>query len=367
MTRRFWAAMLLSAGLAGAGGLAPARAQDVDGVRVPAPELETTLKWLNSQPLKMSQLKGRVVLIDFWEYTCVNCIRTLPYVKSWHERYKDKGLVVIGVHTPEFAFAKLEANVAKSAKDAGLTYPIVIDSDYAVWRAYGNRFWPAKYLINKDGFVRYFHFGEGGYGATEQRIQKLLREANPQVQLPPILEPIRGSDKPGAVCYPVTPELYAGFERGGPAGTLGNREGYRAGTVVSYTDPGRWLDGKIYVQGAWKNTPEAFISTRDNPTPQDYLAIRYHALEVNSVIHPEDGKPAKVWVEHDGRPVAKADAGQDIRYDEQGRSFITVNEGRMYYLIKNAKFGQRTLKLAPANTGVGIYSYTFVSCETRRK
>ena len=348
---------------------AAAQAPGPDGMlKIPAPELPEKQKWLNSPPLTMAKLRGKVVLIDFWEYTCVNCIRTMPYLKAWNDKYKDKGLVIIGVHTPEFKFAKEEANVAEAVKGFGLTYPIIVDSNYDVWNTYGNRFWPAKYLIDAQGNVRSYHFGEGGYEATEAKLQALLREANPNVELPAITKPVRGSDKPGAVCYPVTPEMYAGYQRGSQENTLGNREGYQPEKIATYREaPGPWQDGHFYLQGPWQNTAEAMISTRENPAAKDYLAIKYHALEVNSVIKPENGKPVRVWVYHDGKPVAKKDAGADVKWDSQGRSFIMVDQPRMYAIIKNAAFGQRLLKLAPEDTGLGIYSFTFVSCEQGRR
>lgn len=338
-----------------------------DDLRVPAPELEPGLKWLNSPPLSMEKLRGKVVLIDFWEYTCVNCIRTFPYLKQWNEKYADKGLVIVGVHTPEFAFAREEANVTREAKAKGLTYPLVLDSNYAIWNAYGNRFWPAKYLIDAEGNVRYFHFGEGSYGNTEAQIQRLLKEIDPKVELPPIADAIRAEDKPGAVCYPVTPELYMGYERGGHQGSLGNPGGYQAGKVVTFADPGQWQDGMVYAHGPWKNNGESLESTRSSPTPRDYIAIKYHALEVNSVMKPELGKPVKVYVYHQGKPVAKADKGADIQYDEEGRSFLNVDTPRMYAIIKNAKYGQKTLRLATGDPGMGIYSFTFVSCTVAKR
>ncbi|MCC2667666.1 MAG: Thiol-disulfide isomerase and thioredoxin [Armatimonadetes bacterium] len=336
-------------------------------VKVEAPDFPGGLKWLNSPPLKLEALRGKVVLVDFWEYTCVNCIRTFPYLKAWHEKYKDKGLVIIGIHTPEFHFAKEEPNVAKSAKQFGLTWPLIVDSDYVMWRTYGNQYWPAKYLIDQSGFVRDYHFGEGGYAATETLIQALLKEANPKVELPAITPALRGSDGPGAVCYPVTPELYLGSERGGHNGTLANREGYKLGKVVSYKDPGKWEDGMIYAHGPWKNTNEALISSRSGAKPQDYIGLKYHALEVNAVIRPENGKPVKVWISHDGKPVAKKDKGDDLRFDEQGRSYLLVDQPRMYNIIKNAEFGQRTLKLATGDAGMGLYAFTFVSCEVSKR
>jgi thiol-disulfide isomerase/thioredoxin len=345
----------------------PVRAQEIPaGTKVPVPEFQSGLKWLNSKPLTLSDLRGKVVLVDFWEYTCVNCIRTLPYLRAWHKKYQDKGLVIIGVHTPEFQFAKQHENVVRAAKQFELTYPIVVDSGYDIWNAYGNRFWPAKYLIDGDGNLRYVHFGEGSYGATEQQIQRLLRETNPALVLPPITEPIRGTDKPGARCYPVTPELYVGEERGSE--TLGNAEGYRQGQTVNYGPPaGLWRDGSVYMFGPWMNSPQAMISTRENSAPRDFVGIRYHALEVNAVIKPEEGKPARLWLLHDGKPVAEKDRGDDVKYDEQGRSYVQIDEPRMYHLVKNAKFGQRTLKLCPADPGVGIYSFTFVSCEVGQR
>ena len=138
----------------------------------PAPEFEGIANWINSEPLTMKELRGKVVLIDFWTYTCVNCIRTMPYLKEWHDRYADKGLVIVGVHSPEFAFEKLTGNVVESAQDFGLSYPIAQDNDMGTWRAYDNRAWPAKYLVDKDGIIRYIHLGEGAYQETEMEIRR---------------------------------------------------------------------------------------------------------------------------------------------------------------------------------------------------
>jgi thiol-disulfide isomerase/thioredoxin len=331
--------------------------------RPPAPELDGGTRWLNSSPLTMRGLRGKVVLIDFWEYTCVNCIRTVPYLREWHARYRDKGLVIVGVHTPEFHFARSERNVASAVKQLRLEYPIVLDSDYAIWKAYGNRFWPAKYLVDAQGAVRYYHFGEGGYGATEQEIQSLLREIDPHARLPALMEPVRAEDHPGRVCYPSTPELYAGYERGSAQGTLGNREGYRPDRAHSYRDPGRHLDGLIYLHGLWRSSAEALVSAQRNPYPAAWIALRYHALEVNSVMRPEGTSPVRVWVYQDGKPVPPTDRGSDLLFDERGRSFARVDEPRMYNLIRNAAFGEHELRIATSRPNLGVYSFTFVSCE----
>jgi thiol-disulfide isomerase/thioredoxin len=144
----------------------------------PAPEITGIEKWLNSEPLTLQQLKGKVVLVDFWTYTCINCIRTLPYVKRWHEKYKDQGLVVIGMHTPEFPYERSTENVMAAIKRFDIKYPVAQDNNYATWEAYNNRYWPAAYLINKKGQVVYTHFGEGRYEETEAAIRALLAEPN---------------------------------------------------------------------------------------------------------------------------------------------------------------------------------------------
>jgi thiol-disulfide isomerase/thioredoxin len=342
---------------------APVRAAEPVPSRPQAPELAGGTQWLNSKPLSMRELRGKVVLVDFWEYTCVNCIRTMPYLKAWWRRYKDKGLVIVGVHTPEFQFARAGENVTEAVKRFGLDYPIVVDSNYALWKAYGNQYWPAKYLVDASGAVRYYHFGEGSYGDSENQIQALLRELNPRVELPPLMEAVRGEDRPGRVCYPVTPELYMGYERGAHDGTLGNREGYHPNQVASYQDRHAHIDGLIYANGPWKNLPEAFISTRESPYPRDWIALRYHAIEANSVMKPEDGKPIRVYVYQDGKGVQTRDRGPDLKDDGDGKSYVIVDRARMYALIKNVHFGQHELRLATAQPGLGVYSFTFTSCE----
>ena len=325
------------------------------GVR--APEFPKGVVWLNSPPLTLKQLRGKVVLVDFWEYTCVNCIRTFPYLKEWDRRYRDKGLVIIGVHTPEFAFARQVENVRKAVTGFGFKYPIAVDSDYKIWKAYDNQYWPAKYLIDKNGRIPYVHFGEGNYGNTEEKIQALLKEINPNVALPPVMEALRPEDRIGALCYPTTPELYAGSLRGG----LGSHPTGNSDSL--YQDPGSHEDGVIYPRGAWVQRPESVLHSRQSAAPQDYIALQYHALGVNVVLKPERGKPIRLEVEQDGRPVAKEDRGADLRYDAAGHSYVLVDQPRMYNVVKNAKFGRRELKLLAADEGLGLYSFTFTSCE----
>ena len=174
--------------------------------KIQAPELIPKGAWFNSEPLTLAQLKGKVIIIDFWTYSCINCQRTMPYLRAWHEKYADKGLVIIGVHSPEFEFEKSEKNLAQAIKDFKLPYPIVQDNDFATWRAYDNSYWPAKYIIDKEGYIRYTHFGEGAYDETEKVIQELLKEAGAK-DVTSII------NNPTYQIQTKTPEIYLGSSR----------------------------------------------------------------------------------------------------------------------------------------------------------
>jgi thiol-disulfide isomerase/thioredoxin len=330
--------------------------------------------WLNTEgkALKLYGPGGllsekRICLIDFWEYTCVNCIRTLPYLRAWNDRYRDKGLVIIGIHTPEFAFARQKANVAAAVQKFKITYPVLNDAAYDNWSAFHNRYWPRKYLLDRNGRIVYDHAGEGNYGETEAEIQKLLRAADPKVQLPKPLEPLRGSDKPGAVCYPQTPEIYAGYARGDEQFGLGG--GLKRGTEHDYVDrPTLRQDGLFYASGLWKSLPESLRHARSTDDPfEDYVALPYKALEANAVIKPEGDAPFDVYLLQDGQPIAKEDKGADVRYDAKGRSFVHVDRPRMYNLIANHKWGQHEIRLGSPSPDFGLYSFTFASCEVGGK
>lgn len=331
---------------------------DMNGVRAPEIAVKPERYWINSKPLSMKELRDKVVLIDIWDYTCVNCIRTLPYIKDWYEKYADKGLVIIGVHAPEFRFARERANVEAAIKEFGITYPVVMDNDFLIWQSYANSYWPRKYLIDKQGAIRYDHAGEGGYAQTEQKIQELLREINPNVELPAVSPDTSSASAPGKVCYPMTPELYLGFQRG----RIGNREGYKPGKVVEYAEPAKLVDGFVYARGSWLNEAEALIHGRETSEPEDYIAIRYHAIEVNAVIKPERGEPYKVWVMQDGKWVRPEDAGSDLRFTEGGESYLEITEPRMYRIVNNASYGAHDLTLSSASDDFGIYAFTFGAC-----
>ena len=321
-----------------------------------APKLVGTgADWINTDGKPLQIEKGKVYIVDFWEYTCVNCIRTFPYLKEWNRKYAKDGLVIIGVHTPEFKFAKDRANVANAVKKYDITWPVVNDSAYNNWQAFRNSFWPRKYFVNSKGEIVADHAGEGGYAESEELIQKLLKEANPKVTLPPITP-----DTPEQVnATSMTPELYAG-ERGNQNGQHGNIPTFQAGRTRAYANPGAALeDGRIYLQGSWTTQEESLKHGRANADLSDKILLRYHARECNAVIRPEGGKPFRVYVTQGGKPVAPPDKGQDVQYDEKGASFMLIDQPRLYRIARNRAFGSHLLTMASTSPDFALYSFTF--------
>jgi thiol-disulfide isomerase/thioredoxin len=324
---------------------------------VRAPDFPKNVTWLQGGPLTISELRGRPLLIDFWDYTCVNCLRTLPYVKEWHRRYREDGLTVVGVHAPEFSFAHNVENVRRAVAEQGLEYPVVLDNDYAIWQAYANKYWPAKYLVDREGYLRYYHFGEGAYGETEQAIQALLREAFPEVLLPALMEPLRDEDKPGAVCYRVTPELYLGYQRG----RIGNTAGIAVDTPATYKDIDKHAEGYFYLEGDWLLTGE--IAARPvGAQGASKLHLRYMAKEVNLVMHPPlVDRQGRLEILQDGVPLAAEDAGADVSI-EDGTAIVRVNEPRMYRMVNNRSIDTHDLTLVTTSDGLSLYAFTFLGC-----
>ena len=327
----------------------------VEKGKVRAPEIGRV--WLNSPPLSFRQLRGRAVLVDFWDYTCVNCIRTLPYVQAWHERYRDKGLTVIGVHTPEFTFAQYESNVERGIREFGLTYPIVIDSNREIWKAFANRYWPTKYLLDQEGYLRYGHFGEGGYAECEQVIQELLREINPAVELPPLMEAMREEDQAGAVCYRATGELYLGNRRG----RIGNEGGFKEDQIADYSFSGQMEDTFFYAKGRWASTAEYFEAVEDGPHS---LRLKYEAAAVNLVMACPHAPSGEVEILQDGKPLTRKQATRDTRFrsaDGREKSYVHVDSARMYFLVDTHEFGAHELELR-CSPGIAAFAFTFTSC-----
>jgi len=316
-----------------------------------APEIDVA-GWLNSPPLRLKDLRDRVVLLNIWDYTCINCIRSLPYLSEWHRRYHPLGLSLIGVHCPEFDFARDSRNVERAARRFGLDYAIALDNDFRVWNAYANRYWPRQFLIDRRGVVRYDHIGEGAWRQSELKIQELLAEIYPAVSVPKPVEP-EGRER--AICYPVTAELYAGYQRG----RLGSPEGYRPNQVVDYREVDRCVDGFLYLRGRWLNLAQC-LQHAGSGSGRDWIGLRYHAVSVNAVISTVGwpSMPLEVEVKQDGRYLDAEIAGEDVLV-ERGRSFLLVEEPRMYRLVRNPDFGYHILQLFAASELFRLHAFTF--------
>jgi thiol-disulfide isomerase/thioredoxin len=367
--RRLAAAFLLAASLTCAAGLWLANGTDARAQQPPATGgilgFDGATGWINSPALTPAQLHGKVVLVDFWEYTCINCLRTLPYLREWYKRYRGDGFTIVGVHSPEFHFSGETANVTAAARRLGITWPIAVDGDMTIWNRYHNQAWPGEYLFDQNGKLVEKTMGEGGYQATEAKIQSLLKAGNPQLKhLPPVMAllPQDSYAKPGAVCYLQTPEILVGPNRSNAIADMPKYLNPTQDTHYADVDDTH-VDGKVYLDGYWRFSPEGSGQGMVSAGGDGYLAMRYHAIQVVAVLKPENGKPVRVVVTQDGKPVAREDAGSDVHYDAGGSSFLTVDTPRAYGVIMNKHFGTHELRLKPGGGGLGIYDIAFESCE----
>ena len=342
-----------------------------------APELSEISGWINSEPLTLESLRGgNVVLIDFWTYTCINCIRTLPYVKSWHEKYADKGLVIVGVHTPEFEFEKIRENVIEAVDGFEIEYAVAQDNEYGTWNAFRNRYWPAKYLIDSDGYIRYQHFGEGAYDETEQKIRELLGEIGTnleEVRADPGPAPAFSADPlGGGQDVGLTRELYAGFDRNrrallsfsAPPYVLQNKYFEKQDADVLYEDPGDHKNHFLYLQGLWRNGEESLVHARQTGDYSDYVALKFYATSVNAVMAPENVGPFKVLLTIDGMPLKPEQAGKDVTFNGDGGSYVMVDESRMYGLVELPEFGGHELQLSSNSPEMTLFAFTFGAYES---
>jgi cytochrome c biogenesis protein CcdA/thiol-disulfide isomerase/thioredoxin len=306
--------------------------------------------WINSPPLTAESLRGKVVLVDFWTYSCINCLRTLPYIKAWYAKYKDRGLVIIGVHTPEFPFEKDEANVRKAVKELGIDYPVAMDNNYAIWRNFNNEYWPADYFIDAFGHVRHHEFGEGNYDDSEQWIRTLLEEANHK-PLPDSATNIAatGTEAPPDSDDVKSPETYIGYER---AKNFASPGGLAQESAQLYQSPSDLQLNQWALSGNWKDAGQ--IATAFDPSAA--IVYRFHARDLHLVLGPSsDGKPIRFRVTLDGKPLG-ADHGVDTDADGYG----TVTEDRLYQLIRQqGSIRDRTFRIEFLTSGVQAYSFTF--------
>lgn len=310
--------------------------------------------WFNGGPLSITDLRGRVVLVHFWDHTCLRCQRTMPYIREWGVRYALFGLAVIGVHTPRFPFGRNPDEVRKAIGRQSITHPIAMDNEGLMAARYGSRTWPTLSLIDRNGFIRLQSVGEGEYASVERMIQSLLYDAGIGGELPLLMEALREEDRPGAVCYRATPELFTGYTRG----TIGNVEGYSPEAVVSYDDPGLYLEGRFYAVGRWMNDRNSLRFTGGG---RGDLVVSYRALEASAVLRSEGGKPFDVTVQQDDAWLNETNRGDDVRLRADGQSVVRVDETRPYSLVRNKEFGEHVLRLTTSAEGCAVYSFTFIS------
>jgi cytochrome c biogenesis protein CcdA/thiol-disulfide isomerase/thioredoxin len=305
----------------------------------PAPPLTGIVGWINSPPLELSQLKGKVVLIDFWTYSCINCMRTLPYLNSWYTKYHDKGLVIIGVHTPEFDFEKNADNVKKAVEKYGIKYPVALDSNFGAWQSFNNSYWPAHYLINKEGNVVYQHFGEGEYDVTENNIRFLLG-------LNKVSADTASSDDMANMFHNLTPETYLGYERAAnyksPQNILQNAE-------ASYTFPKVLPDNGWGLEGKWI-VDDKFIVSASNEAA---VKLRFNAKHVYIVMGNPHDKPIKVKLLLNGEEVVD-DQGKDVQNGE-----VMVNGHALYDVLSFKSSESGVLEIMASEPGLEVYTFTF--------
>jgi thiol-disulfide isomerase/thioredoxin len=306
--------------------------------------------WLNSDALDAAKLKGKVVVIDFWTYSCINCLRSLPYVTAWADKYKDQGLVVIGVHSPEFAFERDQGNVLAATKDLGVTYPVAIDNDYKIWRAFSNQYWPAHYFFDANGKLRYHHFGEGKYEQSELVIRGLLAERNGKPAAGDLVKVSASGEQAASDIADVqSPETYLGMEK---QNNFASPEDLLQDETQTYTTPSDLALNNWAFGGSWTEGAES-ASLASAPGK---IVFRFHARDLHLVLGPgADGKPVRFRVKLDG--AAPADAhGTDIDADGNG----TVKEQRLYQLIRQPHgVADHTFEIEFLDPGVQAYSFTF--------
>jgi thiol-disulfide isomerase/thioredoxin len=312
------------------------------------PSLDGIGPWFNSPPLTREQLKGKVVVIDFWTYSCINCLRSIPYVRAWDEKYRKDGLVVIGVHAPEFAFERDPANVERAIKELGIRYPVALDNDWKLWRALKNNYWPAHYFIDAQGRIRYYHHGEGQYELSERIIRQLLAEAgHAPMDVGMARASASGAEAAAAFSDVRSPETYIGYTRAdrfvSPGGLLRDQPKTYAAAPLKLNDwalEGSWLDGK---QSARSLLPGAKIS------------FRFHARDLHLVLGSANGKPVRFRVTLDGQAPG-ANAGIDVAADGSG----VVREQRLYQLIRQkGPIADRTFTIEFLDPGVEAFAFTF--------
>ncbi len=314
------------------------------------PPISGATQWLNSPPLSSESLRGKVVLVDFWTYSCINCLRTLPYLNAWNEKYHDQGLIIIGVHTPEFAFEKDPHNVEQAIRDLGITYPVAMDNQYAIWNAFSNKYWPAHYLIDAQGRIRDQHFGEGAYQETEHMIQTLLKEAHQGVlAVGNGLVQVAGAGATAAAAdMEHSPETYVGYAR---MQNLASPEVIKQDLAAQYSTPSTLKPNQWALNGKWLVSAESAALQASGGT----ISYRFQGRDLHLVLGSHNDKPVRFKVTMDGAAPG-ADHGADV--DEQGNGVI--HEQRLYQLVRQSgKVAVHTFRIEFLDADAEAFAFTF--------
>ena len=313
-----------------------------------APDLVGISYYLNTTPEELKkEMKDKVILYDFWTYSCINCIRTLPYVTAWDGKYSKQGLLVIGIHSPEFEFEKDPKNVKMAIEKNGIKYPVVMDNDMKTWKAFENRYWPRKYIADHEGYIRYDHIGEGGYQETEKIIQQLLEERAISLGIQQTSDTSLVKMKEFEHTIFRTPELYFGYNFAQNRNQLGSDEGFQAGKIVTYSEPNKIELHKFYPIGEWKNNKDSMELTSDKGS----IKLLYNAKEVNIVTE----KNAELEIFLDGEPLSSKYAGKDITFENK----MTVSESGLYNIIHSETSSSHTMEIKVSGKGFQIFTLTF--------
>jgi len=317
-----------------------------------APEFTGITSYINTNATELSDLKGKVVLVDFWTYSCINCIRTLPYLVDWNHKYSDKGLVIVGVHSPEFEFEKNKDNVKQAVTRFGIKYPVLLDNDHGTWDAFQNSYWPRKYLVDSEGYIRYDHIGEGGYVETENAIKNLLSERSNQqgIEISNINQ--TKLTVPGAQSVDFnqikTPELYFGYQYA--RAQLGNIEGFNPDKTVNYTIPTSNLKSNvIYLQGLWKNNPDSM----ELVGPDGKIILSYSSKSVNIVA----GGKGEITVKEDGKNTQTNNPFKGNELDTEGK--LNIDGQRLYNIADHGDYGNHHIEINAKGSGFKLYTFTF--------
>ena len=317
-----------------------------------APEFTDITSYINTNATKLSDLKGKVVLVDFWTYSCINCIRTLPYLVDWNQKYSDKGLVIVGVHSPEFEFEKNIDNVKQAVTRFGIKYPVLLDNDHGTWNAFQNSYWPRKYLVDSEGYIRYDHIGEGGYVETENAIKNLLSERSKQqgIEISKINQTKLTIPGEQSVDFNQikTPELYFGYQYA--RAQLGNIEGFNPDKTVNYTLPTSNLKPNvIYLQGLWKNNPDSM----ELVGPDGKIILSYSSKSVNIVA----GGKGEITVKEDGKNTQTNNPFKGNDLNTEGK--LNIDGQRLYNIADHGDYGNHHIEINAKGSGFKLYTFTF--------